>query len=251
MAGHSHWANISIKKGIADKRKGKLYGKLSKAIIVACQLGGGDPAINLRLRYAVDKARRQSMPKDNIERAIKKGCGESGGEQYSEVVYEGYGPHGVAVMCDILTENRNRTAGEVRKIFEVSGGNLGATNCVAWMFDRKGLFIIPAQHIDEPKLFDIALEAGADDVELYEGTFEVTCDPQNFEAVRAAFQEHQVPCDSAEVTRIAQKTVDLDLEQTRQVMKLLEALEDHEDIQAVTSNFNASAEVMQAVADES
>lgn len=251
MAGHSHWANISIKKGIADKRKGKLFGKLSKAIIVACQLGGGDPNINLKLRYAIDKARQQSMPKDNIERAIKRGTGEGGDETYSEIIYEGYGPHGVAVMCDILTENRNRTAGEVRKIFEVSGGNLGATNCVAWMFERKGLFIVPASNIEESRLFDIALEAGADDVEQYEGTFEVTCDPQKFDAVKAAFTEHQVPTDSAEVTRIAQNTVDLDLDQTRQVMKLLEALEDHDDIQAVTSNFNASAEVMQAVAAES
>ena len=251
MAGHSHWANISIKKGIADKKKGKLFGKLSKAIIVACQLGGGDPNINLRLRYAIDKARSQSMPKENIERAIKRGTGESSDEQFAEIIYEGYGAHGVAVMCDILTENRNRTAGEVRKIFEVNGGNLGATNCVAYMFDRKGLFIIPAASIEEPKLFDIALEAGADDVQLYENMFEVTCDPSNFEAVRVAFLNQHVPCDSAEVTRIAQNTVDLDLEQTRQVMKLLEALEDHDDIQAVTSNFNASAEVMQAVAAES
>ncbi len=251
MAGHSHWANISIKKGIADKKKGKVFGKLSKAIIVACQLGGGDPNINLKLRYAIDKARQQSMPKENIERAIKRGTGESSDEQYSEILYEGYGPHGVAVMCDILTENRNRTAGEVRKIFEVNNGNLGATNCVAWMFERKGLFIVPAQNMEESKLFDIALEAGADDVELYEGTFEVTCDPQAFEGVREAFQTHQVPTDSAEVTRIAQNTVDLDLDQTRQVMKLLEALEEHDDIQSVTSNFNASAEIMQAVAAES
>lgn len=250
MAGHSHWANISIKKGIADKKKGKVFGKLSKAIIVACQLGGGDPNINLRLRYAIDKARCQSMPKENIERAIKRGTGESGGEQYAEIIYEGYGPHGVAIMCDILTENRNRTAGEVRKIFEVHGGNLGPTNCVAYMFDRKGLFIIPAASIEESKLFDIALEAGADDVELYEGVFEVTSDPSKFEAVRVAFQTQQVPCDSAEVTRIAQNTVDLDLDQTRQVMKLLEALEDNDDVQSVTSNFNASAEVMQAVAAE-
>lgn len=251
MAGHSHWANISIKKGIADKKKGKLFGKLSKAIIVACQLGGGDPNINLKLRYAIDKARSQSMPKENIERAIKRGTGESSDEQFAEIIYEGYGPHGVAIMCDILTENRNRTAGEVRKIFEVNGGNLGATNCVAWMFDRKGLFIIPATSIEEPKLFDIALEAGADDVQLYDNVFEVTCDPSNFEQVRVAFLNQHVPCDSAEVTRIAQNTVDLDLDQTRQVMKLLEALEDHDDIQSVTSNFNASPEIMQAVAADS
>lgn len=249
MAGHSHWANISIKKGIADKKKGKLFGKLSKAIIVACQHGGGDPNINLKLRYAIDKARSQSMPKENIDRAIKRGTGESDGEQYDEIIYEGYGPHGVAVMCDILTENRNRTAGEVRKIFEVHNGNLGATNCVAWMFERKGLFIIPKQHIEEGRLFELALEAGADDVQQLGDIFEVTCDPTNFEAVQAAFETHKVPSDSAEVTRIAKNTVDLNVEQTKQVLKLLEALEDHEDIQAVTSNFNASEEVMQAAAE--
>src|SRR5688572_12075852 len=139
MAGHSHWANISQKKGVIDKKRGKLFGKLSRAIIVAAQRGG-DPATNLALRYAIDKARKASMPKDNIERAIKKGTGESDTEQYSEVIYEGYGPEGVAVLCDILTENRNRTAGEIRKIFEVHGGNLGSVGCVAWMFERKGLF---------------------------------------------------------------------------------------------------------------
>ncbi len=251
MAGHSHWANISIKKGIADKKKGKVFGKLSKAIIIACQLGGGDPNINLRLRYAIDKARAQSMPRDNIDRAIKRGCGEIGGDQYSEVLYEGYGPHGVAVLCDILTDNRNRVAGEVRKIFEVNGGNLGATNCVGWMFDRKGLFLIPASSIEESKLFDIALEAGADDVQQFGESFEVTCDPSKFDEVRTAFMNQHVACDSAEVTRIAQNTVDLDLDQTRQIMKLLEALEDNDDVQSVTSNFNSSAEVMQAIAAES
>lgn len=250
MAGHSHWANISIKKGIIDKKRGKVFGKLSKAIIVACQLGGGDPNINLRLRYAIDKARCQSMPKDNIERAIKRGTGEGGDEQYSEVLYEGYGPHGVAVLCDILTENRNRTAGEVRKIFEVNGGNLGATNCVGWMFERKGLFVVPVKNIEESKLFEIALEAGADDVQQYGDVFEVTCEVSSFESVQKAFQEQHVPTDSAEVTRIAQNTVVLDVDQARQVMKLLEALEDNDDVQSVTSNFEASDEVMQALAAE-
>src|SRR5579863_7305844 len=166
MAGHSHWANIAIKKGIADKKKGKLFGKLSRAIIVAAQHGGDDPSANLALRYAIDKARKQSMPKDNIERAIKKGCGGGSLESYSEAVYEGYGPGGVAVLCDILTENRNRTAGEIRKTFEIHGGNLGATNCVAWMFERKGLFFVPAAHVNEESLYEVALDAGADDVKL-------------------------------------------------------------------------------------
>ncbi|MDB5390172.1 MAG: putative transcriptional regulatory protein [Planctomycetaceae bacterium] len=250
MAGHSHWANISIKKGAIDKKRGKVFGKLSKAIIVACQLGGGDPAINLRLRYAIDKARCQSMPKDNIERAIKRGTGEAGDEAYMEVLYEGYGPHGVAVLCDILTENRNRTAGEVRKIFEVHGGNLGPTNCVGYMFERKGLFVIPAKNIDEGKLFEIALEAGADDVQQYGEVFEVICEVSSFDAVQTAFQQHHVPTDSAEVTRIAKTTVSCDVDQARQVMKLLEALEDNDDVQTVTSNFEASDEVMQTLAAE-
>ena len=147
MAGHSHWANIAAKKGVVDKKRGKLFGKLSRAIIVAAQHGGGDPVMNLALRYAIDKARKASMPKENIDRAVKKGCGELSGENFEELVYEGYGSAGVAVLCDILTENRNRTAGEVRKIFEVHGGNLGSTGCVAWMFERKGLFLIPADAI--------------------------------------------------------------------------------------------------------
>src|SRR5262245_55560944 len=188
MAGHSHSANIAIRKGANDKKRGKLFGKLSKAIMVAARHGGGDPITNLKLRYAIDKARQNSMPKDNIERDVKKGCGELEGEDLAEIVYEGYGPAGVAMMCDILTENRNRTAGEVRKIFEVHGGNLGATNCVAWMFERKGLFLVPAQHITEDRLIEVALEAGADDVEAAGKSFEVVCDPAKFDAVDAALK---------------------------------------------------------------
>jgi YebC/PmpR family DNA-binding regulatory protein len=161
MAGHSHWANIAFKKGIADKKRGKLFGKLSRAIIVAAQHGGGDPDSNLKLRYAIDKARQHSMPRDNIERAIKRGIGETDGAQYAEVVYEGYGPGGVAILCDILTDNRNRTAGEIRKIFDVNGGNLGASGCVSWMFERKGRFLVPADNVMEENLLEVALDAGA------------------------------------------------------------------------------------------
>src|SRR5262249_32367918 len=203
MAGHSHSANIAIRKGAQDKKQGALFGKLSQAIMMAARHGGGDPATNLKLRYAIDKARQNSMPKDNIERAVKKGCGELEGEELTEVVYEGYGPAGVAMMCDILTENRNRTAGEVRKIFEVYGGNLGATNCVAWMFERKGLFLIPVQHVTEDRLVEVALEAGADDVQAGGAMFEVTCDPAKFEQVAAALKEARIPTDAAEVTRVS------------------------------------------------
>jgi YebC/PmpR family DNA-binding regulatory protein len=249
MAGHSHWANIAHKKGAADKRRGKLFGKLSRAIIVAAQRGG-DPAMNLALRYAIDKAKKASMPKDNIERAIKKGTGEGGLENYEEVVYEGYGPEGVAVLCDILTENRNRTAGEIRKIFEVHGGNLGSTNCVAWMFERKGLFVIPAANVDEEQLFEIALEAGADDVKRSGDSFEVTCPVEEFQTVADAFESHQVPTDVAEFARIASSSVDLDETGGRKVLKLIEALEDQDDVQSVTANYNIPDEVMEAVMSE-
>ena len=244
MAGHSHWANIAAKKGVADKKRGKLFGKLSRAIIVAAQHGGGDPAANLALRYAIDKAKKASMPKDNIERAVKKGCGENDGEQFEQIVYEGYGPGGVAVLCDILTENRNRTAGEVRKIFEVQGGNLGSTGCVAWMFERKGLFMIPDQHVNEDELFEIALEAGADDVNRSGNVFEVTCAPELFSQVSVAMETHHIPTDVAEISKIPSNTVDLDAATGRKVLKMMEALEDHDDIQSVTANFNIPDQIL-------
>lgn len=247
MAGHSHSANIAIRKGAQDKRRGALFGKLSRAIIVAARHGGGDPATNLKLRYAIDKARENSMPKDNIERAVKKGCGELEGEELTEIVYEGYGPAGVAMMCDILTENRNRTAGEVRKIFEVHGGNLGATNCVAWMFERKGLFVVPAQHVTEDRLMEVALEAGADDVQALDKAFEVTCDPTKFEQVAAALKEARIPTDAADVTRVSSSKVELGLEDARRVVSLVSDLEDHEDVQSVTANYSIPDEMLEAV----
>ncbi len=247
MAGHSHSANIAIRKGRQDKKRGALFGKLSRAIIVAARHGGGDPDANLRLRYAIDKARANSMPKDNIERAVKKGCGELEGEELAELVYEGYGPAGVAVICDILTENRNRTAGEIRKIFEVHGGNLGATNCVAWMFERKGLFLIPAQHVTEDRLMEVALDAGADDVALAGTAFEVTCDPTKFDAVDAALKAARIPADSAEVTRVSSTKVELGIDDARRVLSLIDILEDNEDVQTVTANYSIPDELLEAV----
>ncbi|MBI3861352.1 MAG: YebC/PmpR family DNA-binding transcriptional regulator [Planctomycetia bacterium] len=247
MAGHSHSANIAIRKGANDKKRGALFGKLSRAIMVAARHGGGDPDINLKLRYAIDKARQYSMPKDNIERAVKKGCGELEGDDLAEVVYEGYAPAGVAVMCDILTENRNRTAGEIRKIFEVHGGNLGATNCVAWMFERKGLFVVPAQHVTEDRLIEVALEAGADDVQAAGKSFEVVCDPTKFDAVDAALKAARIPADVAEITRLAANTVELGEEDARRVLGLVGALEEHEDVQSVTANYSIPDELLEAV----
>ena len=192
MAGHSHSANVAIRKGAVDKKRAKLFGKISRLIIVACRQGGGDPTTNLALRYAILKAKKNSMPKDNIERAIKRGCGESGGEDFAEVAYEGYGPCGVAMLCDILTDNRNRTAGEVRKAFDVHGGNLGATGCVSWMFERKGLFTVPVSSIEEEALLEAALEAGAEDVQKDGDVFEVTCSPEVFSDVSDAFDAASV-----------------------------------------------------------
>jgi len=250
MAGHSHWANIAIKKGAVDKKRGKLFGKLSRAIIVAAQHGGGDPTMNLALRYAIDKARKASMPKDNIERAIKKGCGESDGEQFIELVYEGYGAAGVAVLCEALTENRNRTAGEIRKIFEVHSGNLGASGCVAWMFERKGLFLIPARFTDEESLMEVVLEAGADDVKVAGESFEVTSPPEYYDSVAKALEDARLPTDVAELSQIPANTINLDASDGRKVLKLLDALQDQDDVQSVTANFDIPDEVMQEVAGE-
>ncbi|WP_437205040.1 YebC/PmpR family DNA-binding transcriptional regulator [Planctomicrobium sp. SH664] len=251
MAGHSHWANIAHKKGRMDKKKGALFGKLSRAIIVAARNRGGDPAMNLALRYAIDKARKNSMPKDNIDRAIKKGCGELGAVDYSEITYEGYGPAGVAVLCDALTENRNRTGGEVRKTFEVHGGNLGATGCVSWMFERKGMFTVSTTAIAEEKLFEIALEAGADDVRQVGDLFEVTCAVDAFQQLSEALESQKIPTETAEFTRIPSNVVELGLEEGRQVLQLLEALEENEDVQSVTANFSIPDEIMAQLAEES
>jgi YebC/PmpR family DNA-binding regulatory protein len=245
MAGHSHWAGIKHKKALVDNRRGKLWSKLSKAIIVAAKSGGGDPAMNLRLRYAIDDAKAVSMPKDNIERAVKKGSGESGeASNFEEVLYEGYGPGGVAVLCDILTDNRNRTAPEIRKLFEIAGGKLGATNCVAWMFDRKGLLAIPADQTDEESLLELALEAGADDVRRVDDNFEITCDPDVFSNVIDAVQQSGLKPEVSEITRIPQETVELDVGTARAVLKLMEALDDHDDVQKVAANFNIPDDAM-------
>ena len=244
MAGHSHWSNIARKKALVDNKRGKLWSKLAKYIIVAAKTGGGDPAANHRLRFAIDAAKAVSMPKENIQRAIKKGTGELEGGNLEEILYEGYGPAGVAVLCEILTDNRNRAAGEDRKIFELAEGKLGETNCVNWMFDRKGLFVVPAAGLDEESLMEWALEAGADDVKHVGETFEITCDPSNFQAVSDLLQQKSITPDTSEITRIPTSTVDLDAEAGRKVLKLIENLDDHDDVQRVVSNFNIPDEAM-------
>jgi YebC/PmpR family DNA-binding regulatory protein len=244
MAGHSHWANIAHKKGLIDSKRGKLWSKLAKAIIVAAKSGGGDPAQNLRLRYAIIDAKAGNMPRDTIDRAIKKGTGELEGVNFEEILYEGYGPGGVAILCDILTDNRNRTAGEVRKIFEIAGGKLGATGCVAWMFDRKGLLEVPASQIDEEALMDLVLEAGADDVSHVGDNFEITCSPESFTSVCDAIEKANLKTELREITRLPKDTVDLDMSTAKIVLKLMDALDDHDDVQKVAANFNIPDEAL-------
>ncbi len=247
MAGHSHWAGIKHKKALIDNKRGKLWGKLSKAIIVAAKMGGGDPDQNPRLRLAISDAKSGRMPKDTIERAVKKGTGELEGGNFEELVYEGYGAGGVAVYCDILTDNRNRTAPEIRKIFELGEGKLGATGCVAWMFERKGLFLIAKEKIDEDALMELALETGADDVHSSGEKYEVRCDVESYGDVAEGLERANIEADLQQLTRIPSTTIDLDTSTAKKVLRLIEQLDDHDDVQSVSSNFNISDEVMNCI----
>jgi YebC/PmpR family DNA-binding regulatory protein len=244
MAGHSHSANIAHRKGLVDAKRAKLFTKLCRAVYVAARNGGGDPAANMRLRFAVDKARSYSVPKDNIERSIKKGTGEIGGENFEEVVYEGYGPGGVAVLCEALTDNRNRTASELRRVFELAGGNLGAMGCVGYLFNFKGLFVVDPKHVTEDRLMEVALEAGADDVALVEGYYEVTCDHKIFDAVRKSLEEQRIPTESAETSYIPSNYVDLDVESGKKMRKLRDMLDENDDVQNVYANDNIPEEAL-------
>ncbi len=245
MAGHSKWANIQHRKGRVDSQRARVWSKLSKAIIVAAQMGGGDPDANIRLRKAVDDAKAVSMPKDNINRAIKRGTGELGGGPVEELLYEGYGPAGVAVLCEIMTDNRNRTAPEMRSLFSKFGGNLGSTGCVSYLFERKGLFLFDAGQSNEEKITEIALENGGEDVEMTDdGKLQVTCDPDNFQQLLDAFQGESLEMEVSEVTRIAQTTVDVEPGDAKQALRLLEALDDHDDVQNVSTNLNITDDVL-------
>jgi YebC/PmpR family DNA-binding regulatory protein len=250
MSGHSHWATIKHKKGAIDAKRGKLWSKLSRAIIIAARHGGGDPTMNLKLRYAIDKARQVSMPKDNIDRAIKRGTGELEGLTYEEITYEGFGPGGTAVLVDVLTDNRNRTAGEVRKIFERNGGHMGSAGSVGYLFERKGIFSVHAAGVDEDALMEIALEAGADDMKLSGSTFDITCDPAAFAKVQEALQKKNIAVAHSEITQHPKTSVDTDGETGKRVFRLMEALDDHDDVQNVYTNLNVTEELMAEVAKE-
>jgi len=242
MAGHSQWANIKHRKAAVDAKRSKLWSKLSKAIIVAAKLGGGDPSSNVRLRTAILDAKAVSLPRDNIERAIKKGTGEIDGGEVEELLYEGYGPGGVAVLCDIMTDNRNRTAPEIRKLFDNHGGKLGSTNCVAYLFERKGILSIKQATIDLEKLMELALENGADDVAEIGEYFELTCSPEAYSGLVEALDAQNILVETKSVSRVPSTTVEVDSETAISVMKLLEKLEDHDDVQSVASNVNFTDE---------
>jgi len=244
MAGHNKWSKIKRKKGVADQRRGKLWSKLARNIIVAAKHGGGNPAENLALRYAIDKAKVENMPADTIDKAILKGTGELGAAEYVPVVYEGYGPGGVAIIVDALTDNPHRTAPEVKKIFERGGGKMGATNCVSWNFATRGVFSIPASGQTEDALMEIALEAGADDVKSDGENFEITCEVAQFEAVRKSLEAKKVTVTSGEITKLPGSTVTVDAETGGKILKLIEAFEDNDDVQTVYSNYEMPDEVM-------
>lgn len=244
MSGHNKWSTIKHKKGAADAKRGKIFTKIIKEISVAAKLGGGDPAANPRLRTAVDKAKSENMPKDNIERAIKKGAGGMEGVNYEETTYEGYGPGGVAVLVEVMTDNRNRTVSDVRSIFTKCNGNMGETGCVSWIFDKKGLIIYP-KTVDFDKLFDAALEAGAEDVVEQDEQYEVTTDPSSFIEVRDSLAAAGFKFDSAEVTMIPQTMVKLEGKQAESMLKMIDRLEDNDDVQNVYANFDISTEEME------
>ena len=245
MSGHSKWSSIKHKKGAKDAKRGKLFSKLIKEITVAARMGGGDLDANPRLRTAVTTARENSMPNDNIERAIKRGSGEVEGVHYEEVSYEGYGPGGVAIMANVLTDNRNRTVAEIRRVFEKHGGSMGAAGCVAWMFHKRGLIPVDKNTADEDRLMEVALEAGADDVSDTGDTFEVVTAPESFEAVKAAVQGAGIAVSNAEVTMVPQNTVSVTGKDAEHTIKLLEELDDHDDVQSVASNADIPQEELE------
>ena len=249
MSGHSKWSSIKHKKGAADAKRGQLFSKLSRAIIVAAKEGGPDPAGNLALQNAIEKARSYSMPKDNIERAIARGSGtDTDSQAFEHVLYEGYGPAGVAVLVEALTDNRNRTAAEVRHAFDKHEGNLGTSGAVAWLFERRGVVLVPADGVDEDELMLAAADGGADDVSLDGSSFEVVSAPENLAAVRTAIESAGFTVQSSQLTMLPKTTVSVDEEgAARKIVRLMDALEDNDDVQDVFANFDIPERVLETV----
>ncbi|MBP2659565.1 MAG: protein yeeN [Firmicutes bacterium] len=245
MSGHSKWANIKHKKGKMDALRGKVTTKIGRELTVAARMGGADPTGNMRLKLALQKAKENNIPKDNIQRAIQKGLGSLDGSNYEELVYEGYGPAGVAVMVEVMTDNRNRTAADVRHLFSKYSGNLGESGCVSWMFDKKGLFIIEkVATIDEEELMMLSLEAGADDFKVEDNEFEITVEPDLFYSFQEVLEKNGIKTSVAEITMIPQTTVALAADDATRMMKLMDALEEHDDIQEVYANFDIPEDLM-------
>ncbi len=247
MSGHSKWSSIKHKKGAADAKRGKIFTRLIREITVAARMGGGDPMGNPRLRSAIAAGKAENMPKENIDRAIKKGTGELEGVSYEESNYEGYGPGGVAVLVDCLTDNKNRTVADVKYLFERHGGNLGEPGCVAWIFDKKGLIVFEKDQVDEEKLLELALEAGAEDMSEDESEFEVITDPSDFETVKEAIDNAGIPYTLAEISMIPKNTVKLEGKKAQQMVNLMSGLEDNDDVSNVYANFDIPDEVMEAL----
>jgi YebC/PmpR family DNA-binding regulatory protein len=247
MSGHSRWAQIKRKKAKTDVQRGKLFSKILREITVAARSGGGDPKVNMRLKAAVESAKEANMPQDNIKRAIQKGTGELPGEAYEEISYEGYAPGGVAVLVRVLTDNRNRTAPEIRHVFEKHGGHLGSSGAVAWMFERKGVIQVDAEKVGEDDLLALALEAGATDMKRVEKVFEITTAPAEMDAARAALEKSRVPVLQAEVAFVPQSTVRVEGKEAPTVLRLIEALEELDDVQAVYANYDIPDEVIEAI----
>lgn len=247
MSGHNKWSTIKHKKGAADAKRGRIFTRLIKEITVAARMGGGDIDGNPRLRSAVASAKTENMPKDNIERAIKKGTGDLEGVSYDEIRYEGYGPGGIALLIDTLTDNKNRTVADIKYIIDRHGGSLGEPGCVAWMFDKRGMIIFERDKVDEEKLLDVALEAGADDVKEGETEFEVVISPADFETVKKAFDDAALEYSVAELSMVPQNTIKLEGKKAEQMLNLIEAIEENDDVSEVYANFDISDEVMEAL----
>lgn len=247
MSGHSKWASIKHKKGALDAKRGKVFTKLIKELTVAARIGGGDPGGNARLRSAILAAKAQNMPKDNIERAIKKGTGELEGTSYEEVNYEGYGPGGVALLIDCLTDNRNRTVADIKHLFDRHGGTLGEPGSVSWMFSKRGVISLDKGKVEEEKLLEVALEAGAEDVKEAGNEFDVLTDLVSFETVKTAIEKAGLAYALAEITMVPQTTVKLEGKKAEQMLNLMEALEDHDDINHVYANFDIADDVIEAI----
>lgn len=248
MSGHSKWANIKYRKATQDAKRGRLFQKLIRAIIVAAREGGGDPSMNIRLKAAIERAKEANVPIENIERAIKRGTGELEGVQYEEVFYEGYGPCGVAILVEALTDNRNKTASEMRTLFSRNGGSLGEAGCVSWIFERRGIIRITGEGLDEDDLLSIALEAGADDVRNEGSEFVVYCDPAIFSEVKGILEGHGFAISGAEVGMVPKSTVFIsDRDDAHKVIRLLSLLEDHDDVQNVYANFDIPDEILEEV----